>query len=167
MGCSSPTQCALANRNHNSVQFVHSQLTLYQITYGTRYSVLAEEIIVNLSFSRRPREEDFTLFKSVSLMRIFVYDSLVWYCLAHWFIDWLHVCAGAGNCLDVACAIAMWGSSSPANLLRRLIYVTLVEFGWMRYIDRWRRELCTQEGSADCLQVNYMIVYIYLLNWYQ
>jgi len=54
--------------------------------------------------------------------------------------------AGVGNCLDVASAIALWGSSVPAGLLRRLIYVTLVEFGAVRYMIRWRRQQTTDEG---------------------
>jgi len=60
---------------------------------------------------------------------------------------------GAGNCLDVACAVALCGCCAPANLLRRLIYVTLVEFGLTRYVNRWRRQQCTDGGSVNCLQV--------------
>ena len=61
---------------------------------------------------------------------------------------------GTGNCLDVACAVALWGCSLPANLLRRLIYVTLVEFGAARYMGRWKRQQqSTGECSADHVQV--------------
>jgi len=60
--------------------------------------------------------------------------------------------AGEGDCLAAACALALWGSSLPASLLRRLIYVTLVEFGSLRYLSRCRRQRCA-DGDADMLQV--------------
>jgi len=58
---------------------------------------------------------------------------------------------GAGNCLEVACAIALWGCSMPASLPRRLIYVTLVEFGSLRYVDRWQRQRCTERQDDDTI----------------
>jgi len=61
---------------------------------------------------------------------------------------------GVGNCLAVACAMALWGCSLPANLLRRLIYVTLVEFGSLRYLNRWRRQQCTGRGTDISLEVS-------------
>ena len=65
----------------------------------------------------------------------------------------LSLFVGAGNCLDVACAIALWGCSLPANLLRRLMYVTLVEFGTVSYKGRWRRQQCRDAGTDDYFQV--------------
>jgi len=69
-----------------------------------------------------------------------------------WFVNLLF--AGVGNCLDVACAIALWGCSLPANLLRRLIYVTLVEFGTVKYMSRWRRQQSNDGHSDSYLQVS-------------
>lgn len=60
---------------------------------------------------------------------------------------------GVGDCLAVACAVTLWGCSLPANLLRRLIYVTLVEFGSSRYLDRWRRQQCADGGTDISFQV--------------
>lgn len=60
---------------------------------------------------------------------------------------------GVGDCLALACAVTLWGCSLPANLLRRLIYVTLVEFGSSRYLDRWRRQQCADGGTDISFQV--------------
>lgn len=47
---------------------------------------------------------------------------------------------GDGNCLPHAVALAMWGIPDTSMVLRRLLYIALIEAGTKSFRERWERE---------------------------